>query len=282
MSILNTETTNGVNNSTTVVANSPGFAVPTQPPNSTGEAEAKAVWVVAASTLSANLPETGPVDGIWGIGGAGGGKGDIGFGANDGQGIGVTGDGADNGIGVVGSGANGVIGQTFNGIGVVGQGSVGGVVGLAGQQLTPFEGGPLTPFRFPGETVGVYGCSSDDGLQPSMNNVDSGVWGDNHNSSGNATGSGVLGTSESGRGGVFQSANAAQLRLVPSSTPLENTMLLQNGQVGDLYFYSVAQEVGTSGTFDFTSILWLCLMPALSAGSQAVWAQIQLGDTIGG
>jgi hypothetical protein len=57
--------------------------------------------------------------------------------------------------------------------------------------------------------------------------------------------------------------------------------LLNNGQVGDLYLYSQAQEVGTTGTYDYTTILWLCIAPKVPNG-QALWDQVQLGDTFGG
>ena len=55
---------------------------------------------------------------------------------------------------------------------------------------------------------------------------------------------------------------------------------METGQVGDLYLWSVSQEVGTTGTYDYTTILWLCLAPA--GLGDATWAQISLGDTIGG
>jgi hypothetical protein len=71
--------------------------------------------------------------------------------------------------------------------------------------------------------------------------------------------------------------------LVPSSTPIEQTSLMQTGQVGDLYLFSVATEVGTTGTYQFNTILWLCVSPAWQhIDNQALWAQVQLGDTIGG
>ena len=95
---------------------------------------------------------------------------------------------------------------------------------------------------------------------------------------------GVSGTGTAdGPGGSFGSTNVAQLHLVPSSTPIEDTSLFQTGQVGDLYLFSVAEEVGTSGTFDFNTILWLCVSPAAQhLDNQAVWAPVQLGDTVGG
>jgi hypothetical protein len=96
------------------------------------------------------------------------------------------------------------------------------------------------------------------------------------------TGPGVTGSSQDERGGTFQSTNAAQLRLVPSNVPLdEKSPLMQSGKVGDLYLFSVAQEVGTTGTFDVNTMLWLCIAPA-AGGVRALWAQVQLGDTVGG
>jgi hypothetical protein len=59
---------------------------------------------------------------------------------------------------------------------------------------------------------------------------------------------GVAGTGAVG-GSFGSDSNGPQLHLVPSSTRLEdNSSLLNNGQVGDLYLYSQAQEVGTTGT----------------------------------
>jgi hypothetical protein len=188
---------------------------------------------------------------------------------------------------------------------------------------TDSSGPGVTPLTMPRDVVtGVYGTVGD-ALSPSRNSARAGVWGDARNGRGDSADSGILGTSQSGPGvaggsgsgpgvsglsssgpgvsgssgsgpgvsgfsdnaeaGVFESANAAQLRLVPSAVPIEETPLMQTGQVGDLYLFSVAQDVGTSGTYDFNTILWLCVSPGWQhISGQAVWAPIQLGETIGG
>jgi hypothetical protein len=56
---------------------------------------------------------------------------------------------------------------------------------------------------------------------------------------------------------------------------------METGQVGDLYLYSVG---GTGGT-EVTTILWLCIAPAFPnppTFTPATWAQVQLGNAIGG
>lgn len=186
----------------------------------------------------------------------------------------------------------GVVGAALQGPGVFGVGDEGG---QAPPNLQVSSTGVMGVSQSgPGVTgvslfeAGVLGSSDDVGvvgISPNGTGAENLV-GNIHNAGvlGGGSGSvvGVMGVSDDDRGGVFQSINSAQLRLIPSSVPLENNpALMQNGKVGDLYFFSVAQEVGTSGTFDYTSILWLCIAPA-SPPAQAVWAQIQLGDTIGG
>lgn len=148
-----------------------------------------------------------------------------------------------------------------------------GVVGLSLASLggaSDFPGVPLLlpdPNAVPaGNGTGVWGASGGG----------TGVHGQSQN------GTGVHGQSENGRGGIFESASAAQLRLIPSAIPLEdNDTLMQSGHTGDLYLYSVAEEVGTTGTYHYTTILWLCIAPA-PQGGQAMWAQVALGDTVGG
>jgi hypothetical protein len=212
---------------------------------------------------------------------------------------------SDSYAGVSGAGTQGVYGTGDGGVGVVGAGYAGapGMVGMSfanGNNLGTAAGvlgastgdsarDPEDPGAVTG--AGVVGLSvasiySGPGLDipgislPDPNSVPTGngtgVWG----ASGGGTG--VHGQSENGRGGIFESASAAQLRLIPSATPLEDSpTLMQGGQPGDLYLFSVAQEVGTTGTYDYTTILWLCIAPAVERG-QALWAQVPLGDTVGG
>jgi len=127
-----------------------------------------------------------------------------------------------------------------------------------------------------GNGTGVWGASGGGTGVLGQSQDGTGVQGQSHD------GTGVQGLSENGCGGSFESASAAQLRLIPSAIPLEdNETLMQSGHTGDLYLYSVAEEVGTTGTYHYTTILWLCIAPAPPLG-QAMWAQVALGDTVGG
>jgi hypothetical protein len=178
-------------------------------------------------------------------------------------------------VGVYGSGSGGVTGvggSSDTGSGVSGSSQSGAGVGGSSDTGSGVSGSSQSGAGVGGSSTTGHGMEGS-----SAGSESSGVRGNNTSS-----GPGVSGNSTAGEGGVFQSVNAAQLRLVPSSTPLEDTSLMQTGQVGDLYLFSVAQEVGTSGTYDYNTILWLCIAPVVSAGEQAVWAPVQLGDTVGG
>ncbi len=215
--------------------------------------------------------------------------------------MGVTGQGpfgvygagqnAKSGVGVIGEGyhsANGVIGLSFPADGRDQLSAAAGVIGAANADSTRNSDDQNAVAG-----AGVVGLSLtsipvlfDTGLPPlpDPNAVPdgdgTGVWG------ASGGGAGVHGQSEQGTGGVFQSRSGtgasvtslsgAQLRLVPSPTPLDRTPLMKTGQVGDLYLFSVSQEAGKAGT-----TLWLCVAPA-GPGSDAAWAQLALGDTIGG
>jgi hypothetical protein len=173
---------------------------------------------------------------------------------------------------------------------------VGTKAGVQGVCTNPGSVGQATP-------AGVQGCGAGPGVAgvygialPGENgliNPGPGVWGQGGGGnplippppgSVNGDGVGVYGVAGSAEGGVFSSESGAQLRLVPSSVPMdEDNPLMQTGQVGDLYLYTEATEVGTTGTYHFNTILWLCVSPAWQhEGDPAVWAQVQLGDTIGG
>ena len=131
---------------------------------------------------------------------------------------------------------------------------------------------------------GVYGSGTTgaDGVAgSSTSSAASGVSGNN-----TGGGTGVAGSSTSGTGGVFQSQSGAQVQLVPSSTPLQDSPLFASGQVGDLYLYSVVRppviggERGVSSfgfPHQYETILWLCIAPS-GPGHSATWAQVQLGD----
>ena len=221
---LQAQSDNGVIVATSVEALST-FNIPQAPPNTTPPIPPpEAIWVVDGSAVpKPNWPATGPVDGILSKAGPGGAKGVIGQGAEDGNGVGVfgwgDGGGPDgNGTGVLGAGLNGVVGQTGNptGVAVIGQSS-GGIEGgtaIVGWAVSPPPGTPelgspvVTPLTLSaGGTVGVYGCVSDD-VSPSVENVQSGVWGEARNSEENATGIGVFGTSQQGQGVVGNSIAA--------------------------------------------------------------------------
>jgi hypothetical protein len=282
---LNAEGRNGVNDTTVVVALD-NFAAPTPPTNTASPTPSKAVWLVDASALMAT-PAAGPVDGIQSLSGAGGGRGIF----ASGDLYGVHGDSSN--VGVYGFGVNGVSasGQSDSqgnpGIAVVGQAQGSGVAGWARDLSisSAFDAFPTTSLSFLSGLAGVYGCVADRTFPPSDPNgpftgVSAGVWGDAANEDAGSVG--VFGTSQSGRGGVFQATNAAQLRLIPSTIPLEdNLLLLQNGQPGDLYLFSVSAESGTTGTYHYNTVLWLCIAPA-SPDAQATWAQIELGALVGG
>jgi hypothetical protein len=187
---------------------------------------------------------------------------------------------ADVSVGVYGSA--GTYGQPSTGMkaGVWGESQM-SEAGVAGTNATSGPGVTGQSDSGPGVTgasnngPGVTGSSNS---QPGVSGSSKGGTGGSFES---GSGSGVSGTSSSGVGGVFQSDTSAQLRLVPSATPLADSPLMETGRVGDLYLYSQAQEVGTSGTYHYSTSLWLCIAPSVPGG-QAMWAQVQLGDLVGG
>jgi hypothetical protein len=85
---------------------------------------------------------------------------------------------------------------------------------------------------------------------------------------------GVFGKSDAGRGGVFQSATIAQLRLVPAVNPTPSLPAI--GQIGDLY----VKVTTTNHTPTVT--MHLCTFSS-TPNNAAVWAPFQLGAAeIGG
>jgi hypothetical protein len=284
------------------------------------ENTSEVVFVVSATGGGADLgpgvgqnPPPPTPAAIWGYSGSA--PGVIG---NSVSGPGVT--GASQFQGVSGSGPVGVYGNgnggPMAGAGVVGQGTSGspgmvgmayeandfnlsnaaGVLGASAGDSTrdPNNPGAVRGAGVVGLSIASLGGGSDFPgsplLLPDPNAVPdgngTGVWGASGGGTGvygqSQSGTGVSGQSENGCGGIFESASAAQLRLIPSAIPLEdNETLMQSGHTGDLYLYSVAEEVGTTGTYHYSTILWLCIAPA-PAGGQAMWAQVSLGDTVGG
>jgi hypothetical protein len=101
-----------------------------------------------------------------------------------------------------------------------------------------------------------------------------GVWGVS------GGGIGVHGESVTGRGGVFSSQKAAQLRLVPQISPTPTLTLPAHGQPGDLYMIETA-PIG-HGTTAVT--MYLCVSSGSNAnGNRAHWAPFLLGPAqIGG
>ena len=174
-----------------------------------------------------------------------------------------------------GTGAFGVWGQSSDGIGVYAEsGSRIGLYAESGSGIDPgsssgpavyalcdTDGDGVLAQSFSGIAVHAVGGGASVGTSPPV------------------TQAGIFADGGSGPGGVFQSENAAQLNLVPSSTPLQDSPLFENGQTGDLYLYSVVSGATRSGTSTYETILWLCISPAVPAqGATAIWAQVQLGD----
>jgi hypothetical protein len=170
----------------------------------------------------------------------------------------------------------GILGTSESGTGVEGETKGGGQSGVAGIDGST-DGGNGTYGRSTAGTGANGQSTSGAGVSGTSTGGAGGTF-DSH------TGPGVSGTSHSGPGGVLQSSTSAQLRLVPSSIPLEQTNLLETGQVGDLYMYSDAHEVGSvdSETLSYNTLLWLCVIPKQTSGSQAVWVQVAFGDSVGG
>jgi hypothetical protein len=71
---------------------------------------------------------------------------------------------------------------------------------------------------------------------------------------------------------------------LPSTTPLNETHpLMQTGQAGDLYMYTATGDFRIPrGKPWYRTTLWLCTASRADTGGQALWAQVLLGDTIGG
>jgi hypothetical protein len=189
------------------------------------------------------------------------------------------------------------------GVGVVGRGGVAaapsseiaaGVVGLAGGVAIPsasttngagvFGQGNLG-LRGIGSVVGVEGISpSSIGVQGSTD-----------------SGTGVIGVAtKSGRGGMFGSADSAQLQLLPHSskvtkpdsklsTPLEligtgiPRALPKAGLNGDLLTINILTKAAIDTPEIKTCTLWLCVRSAdQKTSTPAVWSQILLGGLVSG
>jgi hypothetical protein len=292
-----------------------GQSPPPETPAAIFGSSVTAPGVAGTSVSSPGVTGTSQYQGVNGsgpVGVYGGGNGGLTVGA------GVVGQGAGGSPGMVGmayenyhnynlSNAPGVLGasagdatrDTGNPLAVRGAGVVGlSIASLGGASDYPGVGLLLpNPNLVPdGNGTGVWGASgggtgvkgqSQNGTGTHGESQDgTGVYGQSQDGTGvngqSQDGTGIHGQSETGCGGVFESASAAQLRLIPSAVPLEdNDTLMQSGHTGDLYLYSVAEEVGTTGTYNYSTILWLCIAPA-PAGGQAMWAQVSLGDTVGG
>lgn len=131
---------------------------------------------------------------------------------------------------------------TLLGAGVVGLSKTHLLISLDDPNLLPL---PTTETPPDGEGTGVWGASG--------------------------TGVGVHGQSQSGRGGVFESARIAQLRLVPSVNP--NPVLPATGEFGDLYLVVTGHLEGHS-----SATLYMCVRPGdVTPSSPAWWAPFQLG-----
>ena len=150
------------------------------------------------------------------------------------------------------------------GSGVLGTNSGAGA-GVSGLSVS----GPGGTFTSQGSSPGVFGTS---------------VSGPGGAFTGQGLAPGVHGQGTDAEGGVFGSASGAQLKLVPSTTPLDdNNPLIQTGQPGDLYLYLETRNFPVrAGLPQSRAILWLCTASQAETGNQALWAQVVLGDTVGG
>lgn len=170
-------------------------------------------------------------------------------------GAGVFGKSTDIGIGVMGQSrfGSGVVGYSEGGVEFTSHGVVGvspqlaGVVGISGDR--PEAGTVLPPNH-----VGIYGfCAS--GLGAVGTSRDS---------------VGVLGVSESDRGGQFESRKLAQIHLVPMKLASKNDPNgFVEGKGGDL----LAIEDARSGAGDIRHSLWFCVGKNLDSG-MAEWVLI--------
>jgi hypothetical protein len=195
--------------------------------------------------------DQGPGPGIVAKGGTGG--------TGNSDGIQAQGNGTGAGITSWSESGKGVYAKSINDIGV----------------LAESEGGPGLVANGGANSAGVDATGVPGVNGVGLGGTATGVAGSSEN------GSGVVGLSRNGRGGVFSSYNVAQLRLEPSTTPLQdNVQLLNSGQIGDLYLSS---ESISRGRPIPSTTLWLCVLSA-EGGKQSAWApiEIQLSGIVGG
>jgi hypothetical protein len=92
------------------------------------------------------------------------------------------------------------------------------------------------------------------------------------------TSAGVHGSSDRDRGGVFESKEVAQVRLVPRAQETQEPQLSRNGKVGDLF---LIRHNGTRGGQRFDSCsLWLCVPENPSQDDSSQWQQVMLGPIV--
>lgn len=190
------------------------------------------------------------------------------------------------GIGIVGRGGVAVPPATGNGA---------GVVGLAGGVAIPSPSSTGGVGVFGQGGLGVSGIGSVVGVA-GFAEKSTGVHGST------TTGTGVFGSASKngGRGGMFGSAQSAQLQLVPQaanvdrpdsklSTPLELTgtgipqALPKAGLHGDLLAIDILTKAATDTPQIATCTLWLCVRSGdAKTSTPAVWSQILLGGLVSG
>jgi hypothetical protein len=215
---------------------------PAIPPDFEGSGTPGGAGIIASGGRPVGDDPFGVAAGGPGVVGYGGGYSDgvQGFGTASGAGVRAK---SESGPGVAATGGYRAAGVEATGYPAVSAYGVDGGIGVIG---VGSEGGGVGGSSEKG--IGVNGTSSD--------------------------GAGINGYSDNDRGGVFGSGNIAQLRLMPSTTPLEdNTDARSSGQPGDLYLYIVPPSE-PKGQPQVT--LWLCVMVAPPYG--AYWQPVVLGD----
>ncbi len=189
--------------------------------------------------------------------------------------------GADSTTGVLAEGYGGATGLTGLAFSSAARGQLGPVAGVIGVSNAQSAEDPNDPTRKRGasvvglsrRTIGQLIDTPEPLPLPNPNDPADGegtaVWG------ASGSGTGVHGQSQTGRGGVFESAGIAQLRLVPHYDP-DNPVIPTSGSFGDLYVvvYGDMSSTATTG-------MYLCVAPGDGTpGNFAAWAPFLFGPPI--
>lgn len=242
---------NGFESKTRLVGQRPDFS---PMPDFAGVAILEVVPIPGARTIAH------PCDGIWGQGSVRGGRGVVGLGGA--EGTGVLGHGGCDAP-IADYEAAGVDAHSAGGIGVQGTGGDGAFGINPGTGVHGHGGRPGALTSGVG-VVGVAGGADD----PAFDDIAStGVFGKGAPA--------VIGNSLPGRGGVFESPNIAQVRLVPVRDPIPPLPAI--GQFGDLYVKLVVTFAAPP-----TVKMFLCVQPGDGASAKAQWAPFVLGPAEAG